>query len=156
MIGVQVDNQTVMRKLRGLAAGLRDTKQANQGLAADLYEFVMRNFQTEGGLTEAGAWEPLAPSTEDWKERHGYRMILQNTGTLRNSFMPFHDATLAGVGARALVGAADDRPPDIAEVHEFGLGHVPARPMLPTQAQANAIAMRVYGWFIESQARKAQ
>lgn len=156
MIGVKVDNETVLRKLRSLAAGLLDTTKPNRLVSIELYGFVMKNFQTEGGMSEAGAWEPLAEGTVAWKERHGYSMILQNTGALRQSFAPFYDRQQAGVGAQQIVGASDDRPPDIAEVHEFGLGDVPARPMLPSQDQATGLAMRIYNWYVGQEVRKAQ
>lgn len=155
MIGVKVNGAEVLqRKLNALAQKLRDRRTPNQALATELYAFVAKNFQTEGGMTERGAWEPLAESTEEWKERRGYSMILQNTGMLRQSFMPFHDGEVAGVGAQALYGTDPDtgkaHPPDIAAVHEFGLGDVPERPMLPTQAQALGIAMQVYGVFVRT------
>lgn len=147
MIGVKVNGvEAMQRKLRGLAAALGDTTRTNHGLSIDLYAFVTKNFQTEGGMTEAGHWEPLEPETVEWKDRRGYAMILQNTGALRQSFAPFYDREQAGVGAQQIFD--EGRDPDMAAVHEFGLGHVPARPMLPTQEQALGIAMRVYGHFV--------
>jgi phage gpG-like protein len=155
MIGVKINSENVERKLRLMARQLEQTETPNRAAAIELYQFVMKNFQTEGGMTEAGAWEPLADSTVAWKERRGYQMVLQNTGALRASFEPFSDATMAGVGARQLTGTIDGRDPDIAEVHEFGLGNVPARPMLPSYDQALAIGMRVYDYFVEQAQRRA-
>lgn len=148
MIGVKVNHADVVRrKMERYAAELRDTHKPNRMIAIELYGFVMKNFQTEGGMTEAGAWEPLADSTIESKERRGYRMILQNTGALRASFDPFSDWKQAGVGAKQILGD-DERDPDMAEFHEYGTVKLPARPMLPTQEQALAMGMRVYDWFV--------
>lgn len=154
MIGVKVDSKAVEQKLRALARSLSSTETPNRAASIELYQFVMKNFQTEGGMTEAGAWEPLADSTVEWKERRGYAMILQNTGALRDSFTPFHDSQRAGVGG-AKIYAADGRSPDIAEMHEFGGDNVPARPMLPTYDQALAIGMRVYEFYVADAQRQA-
>lgn len=155
MIGVKVNYAEVaQRKMQRYERELRETSKPNRMVAIELYGFVMKNFQTEGGMTEAGAWEPLEDSTVEWKERHGYRMILQNTGALRASFNPFSDAKVAGVGAAQILGE-EGRDPDMAAVHEFGLGNVPARPMLPTQEQANAMGMRVYNWFVADARRRS-
>lgn len=73
--------------------------------------------------------------------------ILQDTGSLRASFLPFHDANEAGVGAVQYVnfrGGGKRPPADLARIHEEGGGHVPARPMLPSKPQALDMALRVY------------
>lgn len=156
MIGVKVNHaREIADKMRRYAQELNDTSKPNRMVAIELYNFVMKNFQTEGGMTEEGSWEPLAPSTIESKEREGYAMILQNTGALRASFNPFSDWRMAGVGAAQILGGNDDRDPDMAAVHEYGSDRVPARPMLPTQEQANAIGMRVYGFHVEEARRKA-
>jgi phage gpG-like protein len=179
MIGVKVNQEQLQKQLNRLRdASLRiaDTNNANRAVAVELFGFVMRNFQTEGGMTEAGSWEELADSTVEWKERRGYSMILQNEGELRDSFQMMYSPLFAGVGAAKLPPVArsalqeartsdkefdrkrrkgqlpaDAKPvslnlrsPDIAAVHEFGSGNVPARPMLPTFGQALVIAMNVY------------
>lgn len=157
-----------IKRLRTLATAVQRTEVPNRQIGQEMLNFVFRNFQTEGGMTEAGRWEPLAPTTVAWKEARGYGMILQNEGELRGSFQSMHGPKYAGVGAQKLPPAAKSaakdaarqrakgkrdvkvaqRSPDIAAVHEYGLGHVPARPMLPTLGQALGIGMRVYGLYI--------
>ena len=187
MIGIKVNQPQLKQqldRLRAIATKVSNTEVPNRQISVELYGFVMRNFQTEGGMTEAGGWEPLADSTLEWKERRGYKMILQNEGELRQSFQMMSARLYAGVGAQKLgpisksamkAAKASDkrydsrrakgdlslrltakpvkvqpRPPDIAATHEYGSsdGRIPARPMLPSQAQALAIGMRVYERFI--------
>ena len=177
----------LLAKLRRTAAAVKDPTTPNRQVSAEFMNFVLKNFQTEGGMSEDGTWVPLADSTVDWKERHGYRMILQNEGELRDSFLPMYSRTYAGVGAQklgpvsktALKDARESelnydqakrkgklkpgrepmkitlRPPDIAAVHEYGSadGRIPARPMLPSYAQALAMGMRVYDLWIKEHTR---
>lgn len=73
--------------------------------------------------------------------------ILQDTGSLRASFLPFSDANEAGVGAVQYVNfkrRGKPAPPDLAKVHELGGGRVPARPMLPSARIATGMALQVY------------
>ena len=73
-----------------------------------LDQWVQKNFQTEG--LPVGGWEEIA--------RNG--MILQDTGTLRHSFIPFSTKNNAGIGS--------DLPYSV--IHEKGIG-VAKRRMLP-------------------------
>lgn len=78
--------------------------------------------------------------------------ILQDTGSLRASFLPFSDANEAGIGAVQYVNfkrRGKPPPTDLAKVHEFGGGHVPRRPMLPNVRQSMQMAMQVYGKEVE-------
>lgn len=105
MIGVKVNEEQLQRQLRalrGLAAAVADPTEPNRRIAIEFDQFVMRNFQTEGGMTEQGRWAELEQSTIDWKERHGYSMILQNAGELRDSFMMMYSREYAGIGAAKL------------------------------------------------------
>ena len=58
--------------------------------------WVSRNFASEGRL--AGGWKPLRPGTLAGR-RTGAGRILQDTGLLRASFLPFWDADGGGVGS---------------------------------------------------------
>lgn len=134
-----------IERLRKLSARLTDTATANRKVSIDLYGLVMRNFDTEGGLR--GGWTPLKPGTVKAKSREGYAMILQNTGSLKESFEFFSDKEIAGVGARNYVNTDDpDAPTNLAEVHEYGYEArgIPARPMLPTPEQALEAGINVY------------
>lgn len=103
---------------------------------------VFRNFRDEVG--EGRPWVPLKPETIRRKKLRGYSKILQNTGALRQSFLPFSDADEAGVGAIAIAGAPDKRRPDIAKFHQYGTSTIPARPMLPSREEALGIGVKIY------------
>lgn len=106
---------------------------ANKKASIVLYQWVLRNFQGEGEL--AGGWAPLAEATIAYKEAHGYRMKLQNTGALRASFLPYSDDKIASVGS----------PLWYSRTHEEGTGRVPQRKILPTAEQAQPLVMPIYG-----------
>lgn len=140
MITVQVRAQRAAGALRRLARELGDRRAANQALSDKMFQMVADNFDTESHDGEP--WVDLAPSTRRWKERRGYDKILQNTGALRQSFLPFSDNDQAGVGALSALEHAE-----LSEKHERGIG-VPARPMLPSRARALEEAVEVYGFFL--------
>lgn len=158
----------VLRNLKRGTATLEDHRTPNRAAAVQLYAFVIRNFETEGGETAAGHWKALAPSTilgrfrkSAGKRKRGAAAkaaisgavirILQDTGHLRQSFAPFSSESEAGVGARASFGV------DYASVHEEGSedGRIPQRKMLPTEAQALGIGMRVYEFYVERATKQA-
>jgi len=153
VIRVEVRDAQLQRRLTDLARYIADRNTPNKKASIDLYGFVARNFQQEGALV--GGWAPLAPSTVEDKAKHGYSLILQNTGQLRQSFVPFSDKEQAGVGAQRLSGLSDGRPADLAAIHQEGAGRIPARPMLPSREQALEIGIRVYDLHIEQARRKA-
>ena len=86
----------------------RAISPAMKKVSVMLDTWVQKNFQTEG--LPVGGWADI--------ERNG--MILQDTGTLRLSFIPFSSKNDAGIGS--------DLP--YAIVHEKGLG-VTKRRILP-------------------------
>ena len=136
-------------RLDAAARDLRDRTAMNRRMAAALYATTMRNFQRQSADGEP--WAPLKPATVKWKANRGYRMILQNTGALRQSFIPFHDRAIAGVGAQSR------GKPDIAAIHQYGSrdGNIPARPMLPGEPVARSMAMKLYGTEVQIITRRA-
>lgn len=106
---------------------------SNKKASIALYQWVLRNFQGEGEL--AGGWEPLAESTIAYKQAHGYSKILQNTGALRASFLPYSDDKIAAVGS----------PLHYSLYHEEGSASLPQRRMLPDEEATQEIALRIYG-----------
>lgn len=86
----------------------RAISPAMKKISIMLDQWVQKNFQTEG--VPVGGWADI--------ERNG--MILQDTGTLRLSFIPFSSKNDAGIGS--------DLP--YAIVHEKGIG-VTKRRILP-------------------------
>lgn len=107
---------------------------ANKKASIALYGFVIRNFQQEGGMV--GGWLPLSAQAIARKAKKGYRMMLQNTGALRNSFMPYSDEKVALVGSAL----------HYSEDHQLGKdGHPPQRRILPNEEEAQARVMPIYG-----------
>jgi phage gpG-like protein len=145
MISTSIDVAKTSAAISQVARGLRDRTALHGQIGAQLYAWVIRNFEQEGGLTGAGRWAPLKAGGR-WKGRGKNRYfqtdarILQDTGNLRNSFAPFYDNDTAGVGARASYGV------DYAAVHQQGDPgrNLPARPMLPPEDVALDIASRIY------------
>lgn len=92
-----------------------------------LHKWVIDNFQSEGG--KVGGWQPFSPVTLAAIERNDPGRIpaklLQKTGALRQSFVPFSTKRNAGVGT----GLPYSQP------HEEGLGNVPQRRMLPEREE---------------------
>lgn len=172
--------QVVSQALNKLAAGIHDRSLANRQLSNQLEGWVLRNFAQQGALRLPGGWEPLKLSTllarlrkgkgsagkkaaaaRSFKQGKsvaetyaatgaGLVKILQDTGALRQAFAGFYDAQEAGVGAVSHSAHAD-----LAIVHEYGnpSRNLPARPMLPTPAQALEMAFLVYQNHVD-QARK--
>lgn len=119
------------------AAKAKETREgiaiANKRASIVIYQWVLRNFQTEGEL--AGGWPPLAPATIAWKSEHGYARVLQNTGALRASFLPYADDKIAAVGSALWYSV----------VHQEGSARVPQRRILPNEEETGKIALEIYG-----------
>jgi len=156
MISIEVRAQIVQRQLNQLAAQLDDRRAVNQAVGAKLFQLVMDNFASESHDGEP--WAALAPSTVDARIRKATNnkrkraalraglsitQILQDTGAMRQSFLPFSDNEVAGVGSRS-----EREHADLSKIHEEGIG-VPRRPMLPSKARALEAALVIYGHFVE-------
>lgn len=96
-----------------------------------LDQWVHKNFQTEG--IPVGGWEEI--------ERNG--MILQDTGVLRASFIPFSSRFNAGIGS--------DLP--YSKTHEEGIG-VAKRRILPRQKDVRAKAKKIISSTIKTAGKK--
>jgi phage virion morphogenesis protein len=145
VIGAQliVNDKEVRGRLRAVALKIGDRRLVNRQLAAQLYAETMRNFATES--FDGVPWAPLQKATVKAKAKKGYERILQNTGALRQSFLPFSDNDEAGVGALSTREHAE-----LSEIHQYGAParNIPARPMLPGEARARGIALEVYDLFV--------
>jgi len=138
-ISIEVNANAVLRGLGTFFDGLRDRATINRKVSIQLYGFVLRNFQ-QGGALQTPPWQPLKASTLKQKARLGYSPLpLLRTGHLRQSFAPFSDENVAGVGAKASEGV------DYAEFQEEGTKTIPARPMLPTEKLALDTTVQIYG-----------
>lgn len=132
--GILMTGSQVRQRIQERA---REARQAvvvaNKKASIKLYQWVLRNFQEEGAL--AGGWEPLAPSTIAYKAEHGYSRMLQNTGAMRSSFLPYSDDKLARVGSALAYSAT----------HDQGSGRVPQRRLLPNEEDVQPMVMEIYG-----------
>jgi len=143
--------------LRALQAQIGNRSVPNRQVATQLYAEVMHYFDSQGN---AGVpWAPLAPSTLRTYARKGeaHPRILERTGHLRASWLPFSDDEVAGVGARSAVSIEPEGvdAADLAIIHELGTDHIPARPMLPSRERGLEIAMQVYNAYIARAAQEA-
>jgi phage gpG-like protein len=136
------DLERLERRLTLYGAALQRPAEANRRVSIAFYGFVIRNFQREGSLV--GGWEPLAERTIQEKARLGKERMLARSGTLKNSFVPFHSATNAGVGSEV----------EYAQYLHEGTKYMTARSLLPNRAQALEMGMRVYEAYVVSQARR--
>lgn len=95
--------------------------------AVFLDQWVQRNFHTEGG--KVGGWQKFSPVTLKIMESvDPGRMppkLLQKTGEMRASFLPFATKTNAGVRSEL----------PRSRVHHFGQGRIPERRLLPKRAE---------------------
>ena len=101
---------------------------AMRKVAIYLDQWVQRNFKTEGG--NVGGWKPLT-------QREG--RILQDTGRLRASFVPFTAKNNAGIGSDL----------DYSKTHDKGIGHVPKRRILPQKKDVMKQVRRILKRHIE-------
>lgn len=92
-----------------------------------LHQWVIKNIETEGG--NVGRWPPFSPVTLAIIERTDpSRMpakLLQKTGALRQSFVPFASSRNAGVGSEL----------PYSKDHHEGEGRLPERRLLPRKPE---------------------
>ena len=132
--GLRTTGEGIRQRVRERAQEMRQSiTVSNKKASVVLYQWVLNNFQGEGEL--AGGWLPLSEATVKWKQERGYSRMLQNTGALRASFLPYSDDNIALVGS----------PLWYAEQHDEGSGRVPQRKLLPTAEQAQEMVMPIYG-----------
>lgn len=144
-VTVKPSLKDIQNKLNAQRRKLADMGSANAKMAAFLDRWVQTNFKTQGG--NVGGWAPFADSTlkkmakEDPNRLPG--VLLQNTGRLRSTFLPFADARQAGIGTN--LKSASGAP--IPLFHEEGTKHLPRRRMLPERKDVIARAKLIYGDF---------
>ncbi len=103
-------------------------------IAIFLDRWVQKNFKSEGG--KVGGWAPLKAGGR-WAKGKGLdttAKILQDTGRLRVSFLPFANMKNAGVGS--------DIP--YSRKHEKGEEGLPVRRMLPKNREVMKDVRKIY------------
>ena len=116
---------------------IRQMNDPHARIAAFLDGWVQRNFKTEG--KKVGGWKPFKAGGRRLKNGSfdGSAKLLQDTGRLKFSFIPFHNKKDAGIGS--------DLP--YSEFHEKGKG-VPKRRMLPVFGEVKSDIDKIYKGFV--------
>lgn len=162
--------EAVKQKYKKTVASIREWDKLNARIAVFLDRWVQKNFQSEGG--NVGGWAPFkyggrlvsqtrenkhgkrvknknfnAQSAETRKAIDGSAKLLQDTGMLRHSFLPFHGKTYVGIGSDL----------EYSDAHEFGAPEsgLPQRRMLPKDDDVMADLTRIYDRWIEDKIKKA-
>ena len=107
-----------------MLAKLQDTKTPFKKISIFLDNWVQKNFKTQGQMV--GGWEPFKIGGR-WIKGKGLdtgAKLLQDTGRLRASFLPFASKNDAGIGS--------DLP--YSKIHQEGKG-VPKRRVLPQKGE---------------------
>lgn len=136
-VGIEISGEYAGRKYNTAEAALKDVRKQNRERIKELQKldipmkkasiyldrWVQSNFKSEGG--KVGGWQPFARGgrvTSDGIDTSA--RLLQDTGRLRASFLPFATKKTAGISSDL----------DYAKTHEYGTGDVPMRRMLPEKA----------------------
>ena len=99
-----VDDAEVQRTLKRMLSNSENPTPAMAGIAARMLGAVEDNLRAEG---RPAKWKALKPSTLAARAAAGRSgKILQATGHLARSILPFHSATAAGVGTNVPYAAA--------------------------------------------------
>lgn len=156
--------EEVRAKYKEAVKGIRYFKPYHRKVSAFLDRWVQTNFRTQGG--KVGSWEPfihggrirtkkgetsgLAVSLLLNRRRvyvDGSAVLLQDTGRLRSSFLPFHDDNKAGIGS--------DLP--YAKPHDKGGNPWPIkRRILPEERDATKDVLKIADRHIKSELKKAK
>lgn len=136
---VQLNQQTVnalKAKLKGAREDLKNDGVVMRQCAVFLDQWVQRNFQGEG--SRIGGWKPFkyggriirkkgakAQSIENRRYIDGSAKLLQDTGALRHSFLPFIRKGVAGIGSEL----------PYSKPHEDGMKGLPQRRLLPKTSE---------------------
>ena len=129
----------VKRRVTKARSNLSETQQAHSRIAVFLDRWVQQNFRTEG--RNVGGWDPFAAGGRRLRsgDLDTSAKLLQDTGRLRASFVPFSSRRDAGIGS--------DLP--YSKPHEEGLGHLPMRRMLPKLEEVHEEVTEIYDNFVK-------
>lgn len=147
----------VKQKLTSARDALKNDSVVMKQVAVYLDQWVQRNFQSKGG--KAGGWAPykyggrIVPkrkasgqSMETRRYIDGSAVMLQDTGVLRHSFLPFIRKGVAGIGS--------DLP--YSQPHEEGTEDLPQRRMLPRNEDVEVDVQHILDNFVKVSIRRAQ
>ena len=144
----------LQKQLARKISALRDWRLLNRQVSVKLFQWVERNFKTEGKQLADPAWPPLKAGGR-WKKLPGGKRtfdpsakVLQDTGLLRQSFSPpYYDSKMARVAAHG------EREP-VADKHHFGRNGLPQRQLVPRKDQVIGDILRIANAHANKAARK--
>lgn len=113
---------------------LSKMKKPNARISVFLDRWVQKNFKGEG--ENVGGWKPFKAGGR-WIRGKGLdtsAKLLQDTGRLRASFIPFATALNAGIGSDL----------SYSKPHDEGLDGLPMRRMLPKKAEVKEDIRKIY------------
>lgn len=148
--------EDMKRRLKAAREDLSNNLPAMQQVAVFFDQWVQQNFIGKG--SKVGGWagftyggrlttkkKATAQSIDGKRYINGAAVLLQDTGALRHSFLPFIRAGVAGIGS--------DLP--YSEPHEEGSDSLPQRRMLPKEEEVRVDVKEILDNFIMLRVRKA-
>jgi phage gpG-like protein len=122
-------SQQIQLKLTNIGRGIKNPKPVLKRIGVTLVKEIDKNFRQEGN--DGTGWASL-------KFRDG--RILRKTVNLADSFV---FELIGNTGVK--VGT----PVEYSDIHQFGSGNIPARPMLPSERIALATTKRLVNNYIK-------
>lgn len=153
----QATLDALKQKLEAARAGLKTDGVVMKQIAVYLDQWVQRNFRGKG--ENVSGWEPYkyggrvvakdkATSKAGNVWINGSAVMLQDTGALRISFLPFIRKGVAGIGSEL----------PYSKTHEDGdpERNIPQRRLLPVNAEVDVRILEILDNFVKVTIRKAQ
>lgn len=138
-------------KLKAARLGLENNGPAMRQVAVFLDSWVQRNFKGKGGnvggwtgytyggrLTRKSKANAYSPEARHWINTNA--ALLQDTGALRHSFLPFVRKGVAGIGS--------DLPYSKAHDEGYEEGNIPQRRMLPEDSEVRTQVFEILDNFV--------
>lgn len=136
---------SIKKKLQDKGKRIGDLLPVHKKVSVYLDGWVQKNFKTEGGNLKDGKW----PRFKAGGRRVAGRLdssakLLQDTGALRSSHLPFYDKKNAGIGSNMKHAAP----------HNKGLGHLPMRRTIPKIAEISSSVLTIFDNHVKKQVKE--
>ncbi len=135
--------KALQRRMSKMGRGLKDRRKVNARAVVVTDRWIQKNFQQEGALAYPGTgWKPLSPVTIAARRKgkgKGSVKILQDTGQLRSRWKKLWTSKFAKIQSGV----------PYSDKHHKGVGHIPERRILPTEAQIRPELMKLFADFIK-------
>lgn len=152
MINFSVNGEKNARnKFKKLIDKLKNKTAMYKRIGVELLNEISDTFDKE--THEGKQWKPLSKYTIERRRQGrsvGRPIILQDTGTLRRSFVP--NKAIRADNNKVVVGTNIEYAPQ----HEFGEGRIPQRKILPSYRRGLKIAIKVTDKYINEKIKEAE